>query len=110
MTEGEIPLVIDVNPSKKYIDVWLARNEEDPDFDRIKSCFPGYYLVVWRSGTGDLVALTSELLKNNLNLDSSEPPSANHAETQPKPQEPPALSRRPKAPKRQRKRDHAPSL
>ena len=56
---------IDMNPKKQYIDIWLNRDEEKPNIKDIKQIFPTYSITVFRPGTGDLAALTAELLRTN---------------------------------------------
>ena len=63
-------MTIDVNPIKKYIDIWLAHDEEPPDVSTFHEHNSNYQIVIWRSGTGDLAALTAELLRNNRDLDA----------------------------------------
>lgn len=63
--EEEYAVRIDVNPSKKYIDIWLGQGDDPPDLRDIHSCFKGYEVVIWRSGTGNLTVLTADLLRAN---------------------------------------------
>ena len=56
---------IDINPSRKYIDVWLGSKEAPPDLDALRTLFQGFEIVIWHSGIGDLAALTAALLQNN---------------------------------------------
>ena len=56
---------IDLNPDKRYIDIWLDRAEEKPSVKDLKRVFPDYSITVFRSGSGDLAALTAELLRVN---------------------------------------------
>ncbi len=56
---------MDFNPEKRYIDIWLAGDEEKPNVKDLKLIFPDYQICVFHSGTGDLAALTAELLRIN---------------------------------------------
>jgi hypothetical protein len=56
---------IDLNPDKRYIDIWLGRGEAKPSVKDLKRVFPDYSITVFRSGSGDLAALTAELLRVN---------------------------------------------
>ena len=56
---------IDVDPKEKYMDIWLAHGDTPPDAQRLHALYPDYDITLFRSGTGDLAALTGELLKNN---------------------------------------------
>ena len=58
-------LRIDVNISKKYIDIWLAHGEIPPELGKIQKSFTEFDIVIWRSGHGDLATLTADLLRNN---------------------------------------------
>ena len=60
---------IDMNPQKKYIDIWLTHSDSPPDVQRLKTLYPDFDIVIWKSGAGDLTALTAELLKNNRDLE-----------------------------------------
>lgn len=57
---------IDVDPKEKYMDIWLAHGDTPPDVQRLHALYPEFEITLFRSGTGDLAALTGELLKNNL--------------------------------------------
>ena len=56
---------IEINAQKKFIDIWLMRDELPPDIDDLRSRFPDFDINIWRSGHESLVALTAELLRNN---------------------------------------------
>ena len=66
MAEGVLPVRIDVDPKEKYVDIWLAHGDTPPDIQRLHALYPEFEITLFRSGTGDLAALTGELLKNNL--------------------------------------------
>ena len=62
-------MLVDVNDRKKCIDVWLSTKESVP-VREILSRFEEYReqkysVTIFRSGCGDLVNLTSQLLDNN---------------------------------------------
>ena len=57
---------IDVDPKEKYMDIWLTHDDTPPDVQRLHALYPEVEITLFRSGTGDLAALTGELLKNNL--------------------------------------------
>ena len=59
-------MVIDINIDKKFIDIWLGRGESTPGLGELRQQFPGYDMAVLHSGSGNLAALTAELLKTNL--------------------------------------------
>lgn len=59
-------MTVDCNIKEKYIDIWLGRGESTPDLDELRRQLPGYQIVVFHSGNGDLATLTAELLKVNL--------------------------------------------
>ena len=65
MAEGVLPVRIDVDPKEKYMDIWLAHGDTPPDIQRLHALYPEFEITLFRSGTGDLAALTGELLKNN---------------------------------------------
>ena len=54
--------------NQKYVDIWLACGEEPPDIEELKQEYPKHDIVIFRSGTSDVGALTSELLRNNLQM------------------------------------------
>ena len=59
-------MVININFKARYIDIWLGHGESAPDLSEIRQQFPGYDMAVLHSGSGNLAALTAELLKTNL--------------------------------------------
>ena len=59
-------MVIDINAQGKYIDIWLSHGETPPDVSAYRQAHPGYSVAVFHSGSGDLKALTAELLRVNL--------------------------------------------
>ena len=67
MQGGEVPMTIDINHQKRYIDIWLSRGEASPDLNAYRQKYPGYSIAVFRSGNGDVKRLTAELLKANCN-------------------------------------------
>jgi hypothetical protein len=71
-------VTIDVNPTKKYIDIWLERGEEAPDVSAFHAHNKDYQIVIWRSGAGDLAGLTAELLRNNRDFDAPVKPMRAH--------------------------------
>lgn len=58
-------MLVDLNIDKKYIDIWLSRGETPPDIGEYRQRYPGYSIAVFHSGTGDVKALTAELLRVN---------------------------------------------
>ena len=58
-------MLIKANLTKKYIDIWLAQGEAPPDLREFRKRYADYELVIWRSGSGNVAALTSELLCSN---------------------------------------------
>ena len=59
-------MTIDINHDKHYIDIWLAHGEALPDTKLLQEARKeDYDVIVWRSGSGNLAALTSALLRNN---------------------------------------------
>ena len=61
-------MFVDINHEKQYIDIWLAKSDAIPDsmVEDMRLQFPKYDIVIWHSGTKDLLDLTRELLCNNL--------------------------------------------
>lgn len=59
-------MTIEIDINKRYIDIWLGHGESAPDLSEIRQQFPGYDMAVLHSGSGNLAALTAELLKTNL--------------------------------------------
>ena len=63
-------MLVDFNPWKKYVDIWLAHGEEPPDLRGYR--FQGYQTVIWRSGDGNLAELTADLIRHNMDLPEGE--------------------------------------
>lgn len=60
-------MCIEVNHKNQYLDVWVG-NTEDISLSLIndfRARYPKYHVVVWRSGKGDLIELTCDLLRGN---------------------------------------------
>lgn len=60
-------MCIEVNHKKQYLDIWLAYTEDVSQsfVDDFRVRYPRYTVVVWRSGRGDLIELTRNLLECN---------------------------------------------
>lgn len=61
-----LTLLIEKNDRDKFIDVWLKRGEAAPPLTDLRQSFPGYQVVLFRSGDEDLAQTTAELLRHNL--------------------------------------------
>lgn len=59
-------MVIDINNTAKYIDIWLGHGDAPPDIKAYRERYPGYSIAVFHSGGGDLKSLTATLLKSNM--------------------------------------------
>lgn len=59
-------MLIEKDDRSKFIDIWLKKEEESPDLNKLHQRFPGYFITVWHSGDRDLGQLTAELLRTNL--------------------------------------------
>lgn len=58
-------MIAERNDEKRYIDIWLKRDEPTPDLTEYRRCFPDYTITVWHSGHRDLGELTAQLLHAN---------------------------------------------
>ena len=63
---------IDVNLTKKYMDIWLAHGDPPPDIQGLQARYRDFDLVIWRSGADALAGLTAELLRNNRDIELPE--------------------------------------
>lgn len=61
-----LTLLIEKNDRDKLIDIWLKRGEAAPSLTDLRHSFPGYQVVLFRSGDEDLAQTTAELLRHNL--------------------------------------------
>ena len=61
-------MTVTIDPTKRYVDIWLQHGE-DFDIRDLPEDLNGYRVTIFRSGSGNLVDLTRELLRNNCTSD-----------------------------------------
>ena len=63
---GRLSLKINVVPEKKEVELWVSRSDPEATVQEAVNRFrPNYYVIIFRSGTDDLVNSVKGLISNN---------------------------------------------